>query len=288
MKPRYQFNLQLKYPPRHDISGDWAGAQKGVGFEFWGLRRYAAGDSFWHIDWKAKARTGELYVKEFLKDSAYNLLLICDVSPSMRLGGKAGFMGDIASSLACAALQSNNSCGLLLYADGVYRHLPASPDPAQFCRVLAELQNAAGVASLRTNLLPALRFMKMRMPSCLGVILSDFNYSLEDLGSCAEVASSARVPAHELVAFHLLETSEYGFDQLQEGIFLVHDVESGEEREMDLGQWREYNEYLRWRRETAVKILAKSGIDSLILKVGDAAVQNQVNTFFARRMSTRI
>jgi hypothetical protein len=130
--------------------------------------------------------------------------------------------------------------------------------------------------------------MKMRMPSCLGVILSDFNYSIEDLGSCAEVASSSRVPAHELVAFHLLEESEYGFDQLKEGVFLVRDVESGEEREMDLGQWREYNGYLQHRREAAVQTLAKSGIDSLILKVGDAAIQNQVNTFFARRMATRI
>jgi len=37
-----------------------------------------------------------------------------------------------------------------------------------------------------------------------------------------------------------------------------------------------------------VQTLAKSGIDSLILKVGDMAVQNQVNTFFARRMSARI
>lgn len=288
MKPRYHFNLQLKYPPRHDISGDWAGAQKGVGFEFWGLRRYATGDSFWHIDWKAKARTGDLYVKEFLKDSAYNLLLICDVSPSMRLGGKSGFMIDIASSLAGAALRSNNPCGLLLYADGVCRHLPASPDPAQFCRVLKALQDASGVASFRTNILPALRFMKIRMPSCLGVVLSDFNYSLEDLSACTEVASSSRVPAHELVAFHLLEKSEYAFDQWQDGVFLVHDVETGEEREMDLRQWRDYNSYLQRRRETAVQTLAKSGIDSLILKVGDTAVQDQVNTFFSRRMAARI
>jgi uncharacterized protein (DUF58 family) len=288
MKPRYHFNLQLKYPPRHGISGDWAGAQKGVGFEFWGLRQYTAGDSFWHIDWKAKARTGDLYVKEFLKDSAYNLLLICDVSPSMRLGDKAGFMVDVASSLACAALQSNNPCGLLLYADGVCKHLPASPDPVQLCRVIAALQNASGTTTSRTNLLPALRFMKVRMPSCLGVILSDFNYAIEDLSACAEVASSSRVPSHELVAFHLLEKSEYAFDQLQEGVFLVHDVETGAEREMDLGQWRDYNRYLQRRREAAVQTLAKSGIDSLILKVGDMAVQNQVNTFFARRMSARI
>jgi uncharacterized protein (DUF58 family) len=288
MKPRYKFHLQLKYPPRHDISGDWAGAQKGVGFEFWGLRRYAMGDSFWHIDWKAKARTGDLYVKEFLKDSAYNLLLICDVSPSMRLGGKAGFMSDIASSLACAALQSNNACGLLLYTDGVCRHLPASPDPAQFCRVIAALQEASGATSFRTNLLPALRFMKIRMPSCLGVILSDFNYAIDDLSACGEVASASRVPTHELVAFHLLETHEYAFDELQEGAFLVRDVETGAEREMDLGQWRDYNSYLQRRREAAVQTLAKSGIDSLILKVGDTTVQDQVNTFFLRRMAARI
>jgi uncharacterized protein (DUF58 family) len=288
MKPRYRFKIQCKFPPHHEMLGDWAGAQRGVGFEFWGLRKYAAGDSFWHIDWKAKARTGELYVKDFLRDSAYNLLLICDVSPSMRLGGKWELMIDVASSLACAALQSNNPCGLLLYADGVCRHLPATPDSAQFCRVIAELQEAARVASTRTSLLAALRFMKMRVPSCLGVILSDFNYSLDDLSAGAEVATYARLPARELVAFHLLEGSEYRFDDLRDGACLVRDVESGEEREMDLGQWREYNDYLQRRREAAVQKLARSGIDSLVLRVGEAAVQDQVNTFFARRMSARI
>jgi len=285
MKPRYQFKIQCKYPPRHGMSGDWAGAQRGVGFEFWGLRRYAAGDSFWHIDWN---RTGELYVKEFLQDSAYTLLLICDVSPSMRLGGKPGLMIDVASSLACAALQGNNPCGLLLYADGVYRHLPASPDPAQFCRVIAELQQAAAVTSTRTALVPALHFLKLRVPSCLGIILSDFNYSLENLSSCVEAASAAGVPARELVAFHLLEGNEYRFDALRDGSLLVRDVETGEEREMDLGQWRAHNDYLQRRREAAVQTLAGCGIDSLVLRVGDAAVQDQVNTFFARRMSTRI
>ena len=288
MKPRYQFTIQCKYPPHHDMPGDWAGAKKGVGFEFWGLRRYAAGDSFWHIDWKAKARTGQLYVKEFLRDSAYNLLLLCDVSPSMRLGGKMGFMTDIASSLACAALQNNNPCGLLLYADGVYKHLPASPDPAQFCRVISELQNASRAESSRTNLLPALRFMKMRIPSCLGVILSDFNYSIEELSTCAEATTYSRMPARELVAFHLLEESEYRFNELKDGVFLAKDVETGEMREMDLGQWREYNDYLQRRRDAAVAKLARSGIDSLVLKVGDSAVQTQVNTFFSRRMSARV
>ena len=288
MKPRYQFKIQCKFPPHHDMLGDWAGAKRGVGFEFWGLRKYAAGDSFWHIDWKAKARTGELYVKEFLRDSAYNLLLVCDVSPSMRLGGKLELMTDIASSLACAALQSNNPCGLLLYADGVCRHLPASPDSAQFCRVIAALQDASRVKSARTSLLSALRFIKLRVPSCLGVILSDFNYSLEDLSAGAEVASYARMPARELVAFHLLEGSEYRFDDLRDGAFLVRDVESGDEREMDMNQWREYNDYLQRRRQAAVQKLARSGIDSLVLRVGDAAVQDQVNTFFSRRMSARI
>jgi len=288
MKPRYQFNIQCKYPPHHDMPGDWAGANRGVGSEFWGLRRYAAGDSFWHIDWKAKARTGELYVKEFLRDSAYTLLLLCDVSPSMRLGGKMELMTDIASSLACAALQSNNPCGLLLFADGVCKHLPASPDSAQFCRVISELQNASRVESSRTNLLPALRFVKMRIPSCLGVILSDFNYSIEELSTCAEATAYARMPARELVAFHLLAGNEYRFDELRDGCFLARDVETGEVREMDLGQWREYNDYLQRRRAAAVEKLASSGIDSLVLKVGDTAVQTQVNTFFSRRMSARV
>ena len=288
MRPRYLFNLQLKHPPRHDMSGNWAGVAKGVGFELWGLRKYAAGDSYRHIDWKARARTGELYVKEFSRDSAYSLLLLCDVSPSMRLGGKMDFMTDIASSLACAALRGNNPCGLLLFADGVCKLLPPSPEPAQFCRVIAELQNASGVQSARTALQPALRFMKLRLPSCLGVILSDFHYPVEGLGAFSESAAPSRIPAHEMVAFHLLEGIDTGFEDLRDGTFLVRDVESGEEREMDLNRWRQYGRHLQGRRAGAVDGLARSGIDSLVLRVGEAAVQNKVNTFFRRRMSARV
>lgn len=288
MKPRYSFNIQLKYPPCHEMSGDWAGIRKGVGFEFWGLRKYAPGDSYRHIDWKARARTGKLYVKEFSRDSEYSLLLLCDVSPSMRLGGKMDFVIDIASSLASAALRDNNPCGLLLYADGVCKFLPPSPDPAQVCRIISELQSASEVKSSRTALQPALRFMTVRMPSCLGVILSDFNYPVENLGAFSEAASHSRVPAHEMVAFHLLEEIEYGFDELKDGSFFVHDVESGEEREMDLNRWREYNRFLQRRRQMNLRKLEKNGIDSLVLRVGEATVQSRVNTFFRRWMSTRV
>lgn len=52
MRPPYRFNIQLKHPPRSEMAGDWAGHDKGTGYEFWGLRKYLPGDSWSRIDWK--------------------------------------------------------------------------------------------------------------------------------------------------------------------------------------------------------------------------------------------
>ncbi len=290
MHPKYLFDIQVKYPPRDERSGDWAGLQKGIGYELWGLRKYSSGDSYRHIDWKARARTGELYVKEFSRDSAFTLLLMCDVSPSMHFGKKMSLMTDVAASLAHAALRNQNPCALLLFADEVIRFLPPSADPAQLCLVLDALEKAADVASRRTLLQPAFRFVKHRMRSCFGVILSDFHFPLEGLSTCSEARSAVhwRVPAHEMVAFHLLESLEIGIDDFRDGAFWVRDAESGEARYMDLNGWERYNQALKRGLERNVRILAENAIDSLVLEVRSQDVQKKVNTFFHRRISTRL
>lgn len=287
MKPKYLFNLQLKYPPREETSGDWTGLNKGVGYELWSLRPYEQGDSFRHIDWKARARTGNLYVREFARDSAYTLMLICDISPSMQQGGKQELQRDIAISMAHAALRENNRCGLLIYAQGVEHYLPPSADPQQVQRIAQQLSLTHCTKVRRTCLRPALQFMKQKLPSCLGIILSDFQHNLDELQGVTEATASQKIPAHELVAIQLLSGIEINHQGFRGGQLTIKDVESGQTCSIDLNRWRDYDLLQQQHRQQTAQSLDHSGVSSLLIDVSAGDVQQKINNLFVRRAASR-
>jgi uncharacterized protein (DUF58 family) len=91
----------LIYPPYEDIKrieilgskrslnlnfGLHRSKQKGLGSEFFGLRKYVFGDQFRLIDWKASARTQKLIVKEYESERDITVMIIVDSSNSMAGG----------------------------------------------------------------------------------------------------------------------------------------------------------------------------------------------------------
>ncbi len=287
MKPKYRFSILPKYPPRHDMSGDWTGLNLGAGYEFWGLRRFMPGDSTRHIDWKARARSGKLHVREFIKDSAYNLMLIIDLSPSMAFGNKLSLARDIAESLAYAGLQNNYPCGLLFFADEVLDYHPPSAASHQRHHLTGILREIRTVPCRKTNLKAAVSFLVKRLPSYLGVILSDFNDDASGLGSFTDAAAKGRYPSHEMLALHILEPVEHHLDDLRDGHILVRDMETGATLDMDLSRWQQYNQVMQQLRQQRVRELGTAGIDSAVIVVNRDNVQEKVNTLFARRLAAR-
>lgn len=71
--------------------GDWESIFRGTGYEFWALRELERTDPFKNIDWKSKAKTGKYYIREYLAESYYNLMVLYDVSKSVALGRKNCF-----------------------------------------------------------------------------------------------------------------------------------------------------------------------------------------------------
>lgn len=287
MKPRYRFNIQPKYPPHQPLAGDWAGVEKGTGYEFWGLRKYLPGDNCSHIDWKARARSGELYVREFLRDSAYTLMLLVDVSASMGYGGKRSLAQDIAGSLAYSALQNGNPCGLLLFADRVVDYQAPTASARQYQRLLGILQKSQPVNCRETRLQPAIEHLTTLVTSCLGVILSDFHGRPGSLKSLHSVAASDRSPAHEILALHLLDEVEWQLPSLS-GQVLLQDLETGEDLTFDLAQQQRYQVAVRRWRQHRIKQLAGAGIDSTVIISGQDNVQEKINALFARRLAARV
>ena len=92
----------LVYPPYEDIKkievlgskrslqlnyGAQRSKQKGLGSEFYGMRKYVFGDQFRLIDWKASVRNRKLIVKEFESERDVTVIIMVDSSQTMA-GGK--------------------------------------------------------------------------------------------------------------------------------------------------------------------------------------------------------
>ncbi len=282
-RPKYHFHLDLKSTPAQNYPGDWTGRQRGKGYEFWQLREYQQGDSVSLIDWKAKARTRRLFVREFLQETFYSLILVCDVSSSMFFGNKFRFMQDIATSLAYAAIKDNNPCGLLLYANQIEAYLKPRAEYSQFFRINKTILDASKPRKKKAAIQPVMQYLHNVLPSSLVIFLSDFILEASQTRLLQKGGQNFGLGRHELVAFHLLEDIEYKLPEKVDGLVCLQDIESGKTMHLDLSRDREYAQGMKSRLEKIKRHLFQMGIESLAIKTGDQDLELKVNSFFDRR-----
>ncbi len=126
----------LVYPPYEDIKrieilgskrslelsfGAQRSKQKGIGSEFYGMRKYVFGDQFRLIDWKASARTQKLIVKEFETERDVNVMILVDCSTTMAGGAidntKFEYAIRACMLLTKVALARKDNVGLFIFSD---------------------------------------------------------------------------------------------------------------------------------------------------------------------------
>src|SRR5689334_25140702 len=66
--------------------------RKGASLEFADYRDYQPGDELRRIDWRLYARTDRLNIRETHEDTPLRVLLVLDVSASMRYASRAGLL----------------------------------------------------------------------------------------------------------------------------------------------------------------------------------------------------
>ena len=98
---------RLEIRSRHLVADLFAGNAesvfKGRGIEFDEVRRYVPGDEVRSIDWNVTARFGEPFVKRFAEERELTVMLVVDVSRSMRFGTTGAEKRELAAEL-CAVL----------------------------------------------------------------------------------------------------------------------------------------------------------------------------------------
>lgn len=115
---------------------------RGEGTEFYGTRRYLAGDDLRRVDWKSTARRGHLIVRQYERAEATDCTVVLDLQGRAHSGE-----GDdstlergvkLAASVAAQMLERGSRVGLLAMGSRSWSQ-PASADPRQKMKILDAL-----------------------------------------------------------------------------------------------------------------------------------------------------
>lgn len=217
---------------------------KGRGIEFDEVRRYVPGDEVRDIDWNVSARLGEPYVKRFVEERELTVMLVVDISRSMRFGTagpeKRELAAELCAVLGFAAMSSNDRVGLILAGERVEHFVPPARGRTHLLRLLRDV---LGVRPVRggTRLGEAAHFLlRTTRRRSLVFWISDFEDRLET----RDWRALGR--RHDLTAFALRDPRDEALPSV--GWVEIEDLETGERRMVDTGDKRSRERYQRAAR----------------------------------------
>lgn len=206
---------RLDLRARHVVEGFLSGMHRspyfGQSVEFLQHREYAIGDDLRHVDWKVWARNDRLVVKQFEEDTNLRLLLLVDVSNSMRYGSgplnKYEYACTIASCMAWLALHQQDAVGCIAF-DAKQRS--AVPIRSKRNHILS-IVNALNVAEPRdkTEMEPVLRGVAESIPRRgMVALISDL---FVDRPGLFKSLKMLRQRGHDVMVFHVMDEDELDF-----------------------------------------------------------------------------
>jgi len=216
--------IHLKLGKRVDspFSGEYRSAFRGQGMEFEDVRPYIPGDDVRRIDWNVTARTGVTHGKEFREEREMNLMIVADVSASMRFGrrerDKKKMMAYLVGALSFAALRSGDRVGLLKFAAGVEEFIPPRKGRGHVWSLIRNIfmEPAQGKSSNLNAALEHLQhFLKRKTTIC---VISDFWVGATE---SLKILSQR----HSVHGFLMYDPLESGIKT--KGLVEVQDAESG-------------------------------------------------------------
>ena len=228
--------LQLRLSRQVDASfaGEYRSAFRGNGMEFEDVRAYVPGDDVRRIDWNVTARAGSPHIKEFREERELCLMLVCDVSASMRFGSdgvdKRKQQARLSGALAYAALRSGDRVGMLRFAEGIEQFIPPQKGRGHVWRVIQSAFDVS-TAGKGTSFSQALQHLQAGLRGRMTLVFfSDFLIPESELQPLRALALK-----HSVHAFVVHDPLEEKLPHT--GLFYLSDAETGGKHLVDLSQF---------------------------------------------------
>lgn len=208
------------------VAGKHKSPYRGSSVEFAEYRKYVPGDDTRRLDWRAYGRSDRFYIKEFEADTNLRLLLVVDVSGSMRFGAPGGltkleYAKRIAATLAYLAMQQGDAVGLSLASSKLSTEIRPSRRASHMATINNTLESITPTGE--TGLIDVIHdIAEKNRPRALVVIASDFFVDTEPLEGAFR---HLRFRNHDVCAFQLMEKREIDFDF--KGTIRFVDLEGG-------------------------------------------------------------
>ncbi len=267
------------------VGGDYRSIFRGQGMEFTDLRPYTEGDDPRLIDWNVFARTRSPFVKVFTEERELLVLLMVDLSGSLRFGSlnltKAERTAEVAAVMALAAAGSNDRVGMLTFSDRVHDYHPPGKGRKHalgLVRKILDLPDSQSPADLDKALRFAGRTLKRR---ALVFIISDFRFP------SGSSLLNAAVRKHDVVGIHIFDPRELILPPI--GKIRFRDPETGSERIVDTSsrRWRKsFAAEVRKQQEQRNELCHSAGLDLVSISTSDDLVL-PLRKFFELRKRRR-
>ncbi len=116
--------------------GEHTSRAVGSGVEFAGVRPYAPGDRQRDVDWRTSARHGDLFVRQYAAERAFDLVLVLDTTGDAGEPGRSSLDLTVraATGLAQTYLKAHDRVGLVTFG-GPLRWLAPAAGPRQLFQV---------------------------------------------------------------------------------------------------------------------------------------------------------
>ena len=269
------------------FSGNYKSSFRGLGLEFSDLRKYEEGDDARYIDWITSAKQGVPFVKKFQETRELTLMMLIDVSSSMKFTTQAKDKSQIALELEAhllfSALKNNDKFGAIIFSNQIHSFIPPKKGRSHLLRILREtIKYADEPDKKNTDLKIGLDILNKtikRRSVCF--LLSD---NLTD--GEKETESILRVvnKKHDFIYVNICDPLE---KEIKEnlGSFKMINPETGESEIINLKDNKLIQRYNNIRKEKEAKemeILKKNKIDYLQIST-ISNIYKELLLFFKKR-----
>jgi uncharacterized protein (DUF58 family) len=281
---------RLEIRSRHLVADLFAGSTesvfKGRGIEFEEVRRYVPGDEVRDIDWNVTARFGEPFVKRFVEERELTVVLVVDVSRSMRFGTagaeKRELAAELCAVLAFAAQRHNDRVALVLVGPGVEHFVPPARGRSHVLRMLRDVLGAEALPGPAATREAAHFLLRTARRHSVVFWISDF----EDPVDARDWRVLAR--RHDVTALLLRDPRDEVLPPV--GWVGMEDLETGARRLVDTGSKAVRERYQRsaaQRLATVTTALAQARCPLLVLHTGRPWLPALMRYFAQRRRGRR-
>ncbi len=269
------------------LAGQYHSVFKGRGMSFEDVRLYQPGDEIRFIDWNVSARANDVYVKRFVEERELTIMLMVDVSASLRFGSRQELKREVAAMLgallAFSAVKNNDRVGLILFSDEVERFVPPKKGRKHVLRILAEILTWKP-RGRKTNLAVPLEYLsRVSRRQAIAFLLSDFQAPIDDYVTPLRIVSRR----HDVVPVVIRDPMETELPSI--GLVPFEDLETGETTWVDTSS-RGVRQRFRERNEAELARLLqtfrKYKLDAIPVETG-GSYEKAIIQFFklrARRM----